>query len=152
MKISYIVKRLSNPRVRRRLKIGLSVWFGAMLLGVLFKVVYDVGYFNAQKAAALKHDEHSELPATLPVLTKQIAQRIVTGALKEDFNNPKTVVEQIVDDNPKLATIIIENNKVRQIARIINMQMFFTCELFNAEGYNLNDGIEYQYNINRIYH
>lgn len=29
------------------------------------------------------------------------------------------------------------------------MRLFFSCELYNDEGYNLNAGIEHQYNINR---
>ncbi|MGR9037746.1 MAG: hypothetical protein ACU83O_14350, partial [Gammaproteobacteria bacterium] len=48
MKIRVIIKKLSNPRVRRRLKIALSVWFGGIILGLMFKVVYDIGYFDAQ--------------------------------------------------------------------------------------------------------
>ena len=47
-KIRVIIKKLSNPRVRRRLKIALSVWFGGIILGLVFKVVYDIGYFDAQ--------------------------------------------------------------------------------------------------------
>ncbi|MEY3787688.1 MAG: hypothetical protein RLZ75_1895, partial [Pseudomonadota bacterium] len=38
MKFQVIKKRLSNPRVRRRLKIGLSVFGGAIMLAILFKV------------------------------------------------------------------------------------------------------------------
>ncbi len=138
------LKRLSNPRVRRRLKIGLSVWFGLMLLGGLFKVVYDIGFFNAQ---SLKSDQDTELkqPANYPVVTLQSAQRIVSGALKEDPSNPQTVVVKIIDDNHRLATVIIENKQTKKIAWIIDMHLFFIGELFNAEGYNLNKGIEYQY-------
>jgi hypothetical protein len=75
------------------------------------------------------------------------AQRIVSGALKEDPNNPKTIVNQIIDNNQKLSTIIIENNKLKKIAWIIDMRLFFTGDLFNEEGYNLIDGLEHQYNI-----
>ena len=146
MKIRVIIKKLSNPRVRRRLKIALSVWFGGIILGLMFKVVYDIGYFNAQ---SLENDINTELPTKHPVLTMESAQRIVSGALKEDPNNPKTIVDQIIDNNHKISTIIIENNKIKKIAWIIDMRMFFACELFNDEGYNLNEGIERQYNINR---
>jgi hypothetical protein len=149
MKIRVIIKKLSNPRVRWRLKVGLSVWFGVILLGVLFKVVYDIGYFNAQ---SLKNDKKAELPATYPVLTLESAQRIVSGALKEDPNNPKTIVAQIINDNHNLSTIIIENNKIRKIAWIIDLHLFFTSDVFNNEGYNLTEGLEHQYNISRDVH
>jgi len=146
MKIRDILKKLSNPRVRRRLKIGLSVYGCLIILGVLFKVVYDIGYFNAQ---SLKKDQIAELPTTYPVLTLESAQRIVSGALKEDPNNPKTIVDQIIDNDHKLSTVIIENNKIKKIAWIIDMRLFFTGDLFNNEGYNLTEGIEHHYNINR---
>jgi hypothetical protein len=145
MKIHVIVKKLSNPRVRRRLKIGLSVYFGIFMIGLLFKVVYDIGYFNAQ---SLKSDKNAELVITHQVLTMESAQRIVSGALKEDPSNPKTIVDQIIDDNQRFSTIIIENNKIKKIAWIIDMRLFFTGELFNDEGYNLTEGIEHQHNIN----
>ncbi|MGD0959477.1 MAG: hypothetical protein ABSB19_06695 [Methylomonas sp.] len=81
-------------------------------------------------------------------MTIESAQRIVSGALKEDPNNPKTIVDQIVDDNQKLATIIIENNKQKKIGWIIEMRLFFIGDLFNDKGYNLTESIEYQHNIN----
>ena len=146
MKIRIIIKKLSNPRVRRRLKIGLSVMGGAILLSMTLKIVYDIGYFDAQ---SLENDKNAELPTTQPVLTMESAQRIVSGALKEDPTNPKTIVDQIIDNNYKLATIIIENNKVKKIAWIIDMHLFFTGDLFNDAGYNLTEGIEQQHNINR---
>ncbi|MGR8942073.1 MAG: hypothetical protein ACU83P_10840 [Gammaproteobacteria bacterium] len=146
MKIRVIIKRLSNPRIRRRLKIALSIFFGGIILGVMFKVVYDIGYFDAQ---SLENDKIAQQPTAYPVLTMESAQHIVSGALKEDPTNPKTVVTQIVDNNHRLSTIIIESNKIKKIARIIDMHLFFTCELFNEEGYNLNEGIEHQYNIDR---
>jgi hypothetical protein len=145
MKIRFIIKKLSNPHVRRRLKIGLSVYAGLIILGVMFKVVYDIGYFNAQ---SLKNDKNAELPTTYPVLTLESAQRIVVGALKEDPTNPKTTVVQIIDNNHKLSTIIIENNKIKKIAWIIDLHLFFTGDLFNDQGYNLTEGVEHQYNIN----
>jgi len=58
-------------------------------------------------------------------------------------------VAQIIDNNHKLVTIIIENNKLKKIAWIIDMHLFFTGDLFNDAGYNLTVGIEQQHNINR---
>jgi hypothetical protein len=107
---------------------------------------YDIGYFNAQ---SLKSDKNAELFITHPVRTMESAQRIVSGALKEDPTNPKTIVVQVINDNQKLSTIIMENNKLKKIAWIIDMRLFFTGDLFNDEGYNLTEGIEHQHNINR---
>jgi hypothetical protein len=146
MKIRFIINRLSNPRVRRRLKIALCIWFGGILLAILFKVVYDLGYFDAQ---SLKDEEIAALPTTHPVLTPEAAQRIVTGALKEDPTNPETIVDQIVNNNPRLATVIIEKNRIKKVAWIIDMRMFFAGELYNDAGYNLNEGIEREYNLAR---
>lgn len=146
MKIRVIIKKLSNPRVRRRLKIGLSVYGAVVIIGLMFKLVYDIGYFNAQ---SLKNDKNAELPITYPVLTIESAQRIVSGALKEDPTNPKTIVNQIIDNDHKLSTIIIENNKLKKIAWIIDMRLFFIGDLFNDGGYNLTEGIEHQHNIDR---
>jgi hypothetical protein len=146
MKVRVMIKKLSNPRIRRRLKIGLSVYGVAIIIGLLFKLVYDIGYFNAQ---SLRNDKNTELPITHPVLTMESAQRIVSGALKEDPTNPKTIVGQIIDSNHKLSTIIIENNKLKKIAWIIDMRLFFTGDLFNDAGYNLTEGFERQHNINR---
>jgi hypothetical protein len=112
MKIRVIIKRLSNPRVRRRLKIGISVFGGAIMICLTFKIVYDIGYFDAQ---SLENAKNAELLTTQPVLTMESAQRIVSGALKEDPTNPKTIVGQIIDNNHKLATIIIKNNKVKKL-------------------------------------
>ncbi|MFU8789535.1 MAG: hypothetical protein ACNA7G_10930 [Methylobacter sp.] len=146
VKFRAIIKKLSNPRVRRRLKIGLSVYGGLVILGLMFKMVYDIGFFNAQ---SLKDEQNAGLPGAQPALTMKSAQRIVSGALKEDPSNPKTVVNQIINNNPKLSTLIIENNKVKKIAWIIDMHLFFTGDLFNDGGYNLTKGIEHQHNINR---
>jgi hypothetical protein len=146
MKIRFIIKKLSNPRVRRRLKIGLSVYGVIIIIGLLFKVVYDIGYFNAQ---SLKNDEKASLLVTRSELTMESAQHVVTGALKEDPNNPKTIVSQIIDNDEKLSTIVIENNKIKRIAWIIDMRLFFTGDLFNNEGYNLTEGFEHQHNIIR---
>lgn len=149
MKIQVIIKRLSNPRVRRRLKISLSVCGSVIMIGLTFKLGYDIGYFDAQ---ALENDQNSELPTAQPVLTMESAQRIVSGALKEDPTNPQTIVDQIINNNHKLSTIIIEKNKLKKIAWIIDMRLFFKDDLFNDEGYNLTKGIEYQHNIKRDAH
>ncbi|MGZ8225147.1 MAG: hypothetical protein ACXWT3_00745 [Methylococcaceae bacterium] len=148
-KIRIIIKKLSNPRVRRRLKIGLSVWAVVIILGVSFKLVYDIGYFDA---LSLENDNNAELPIAHPVLTMESAQRIVTGALKEDATNPETIVAEIIDNNPKLSTIIIENTKQKQIAWIIGMRLFFIGDVYNDEGYNLTQGVAKQHNINRGEH
>ncbi|MGZ4968870.1 MAG: hypothetical protein ACXV8O_07550 [Methylobacter sp.] len=145
-KFRVIIKKLSNPRVRRRLKIGLSAYGVVIIIGLMFKLVYDIGYFNAQ---SLKNDENAAQLIARPVLTMESAQRIVSGALKEDPTNPKTIVTQVIDNDQKLSTIIIENNKIRKIAWIIDMRLFFTGDLFNNEGYNLTEGIEHHYNIDR---
>ena len=111
-----------------------------------FKLGYDIGYFDA---LALKNDNNAESPIPQPLLTMESTQRIVSGALKEDPTNPKTIVEQIIDNNHKLSTIIIENNKLKKIAWIIDMRLFFSDDLFNDEGYNLTEGMEHQHNISR---
>ena len=144
MKIRVIKKKLSNPRVRRRLKIGLSVFGSAIIMVILVKVVYDIGFFDAQ---ALKNANNTALPHTDdPVLTMESAQQIVSGALKEDFNNPRTIVKMIVNNDNKLSTVIIENDKEKKIAWIINMRLFFTGDLYNDERINLTEAIERQHN------
>jgi hypothetical protein len=145
-KISIIKKKLSNPRVRRRLKIGLFIYGGVIAMGVEFKLAYDIGYFDAQ---ALKKERNTGLSVAHSVLTLESAQRVVTGALKEDPTNPKTLVTQIFDNNQKLATIIIESDKQQKVAWIIDMRLFFTGNLYNNDGYNLTEGIEKQNNIIR---
>lgn len=145
MKIRAIIKKLANPRVRRRLKIGLAVYGLLIIIGVLFKVVYDIGYFNAQ---AVKNDRIAGQAVVNQVLTMEAAQQIVTGALKEDPTNRKTIVAQIIDNNQKLSTIVIENKNIKRIAWIIDMRLFFVGDLFSYEGYNLTEGLERQYNIN----
>ncbi|MFI3217623.1 MAG: hypothetical protein QX189_00680, partial [Methylococcales bacterium] len=79
-KIRLIIKRLSNPRVRRRLKIGLSIYGCIILLCLIFKIAYDIGYFNAE---ALKREKNAQLSTTNPILTTEKARQIVAGALKE---------------------------------------------------------------------
>jgi hypothetical protein len=145
-KIRFIIKRLSNPRVRRRLKIGLSVYAGIIILCLTFKIAYDIGFFNAE---ALKREKNAQLPTTNPVLTTERAKQIVAGALKEDPSNPQTLVIQLIDNNPHFAIIMIEKNKLKQIAYIIDMRLFFIGNLLNAEGYNLTEEMENQYDIKR---
>ena len=146
MKIRVIIKKLSNPRVRRRLKIGLSVWGGVIMIGLIFKLGYDIGYFDAQ---SLENEKNAELPIKHQVLTMESAQRIVSGALNEDPTNPKTIVDEIIDNHHKLSTIIIENNKLKKIAWIIDMRLFFSGDLFNDQGINLTEGVEHQHTITR---
>lgn len=112
----------------------------------MLKAVYDIGYFDAQ---SLENDKLAELPTTEPVLSLESAQNIVTGALKEDPSNPQTVVDQIININHRLYAVIIENNKIKKIAWILDMHLLFTGELFSDDGNNLNEGIERQYNIDR---
>ena len=144
-KIAFIRKKLANPRVRRRLKIGLFIYGSMIMSGVIFKIAYDIGYFDAQALKKQKDTEFQQIEK--PALTLVDAQRIVTGALKEDPTNPKTRVVQIIDDDPKLSTIVIENNKLKKIGWIIDRRLFFFGDLFNDAGYNLADGIKKQYNI-----
>ncbi|PPD35488.1 MAG: hypothetical protein CTY19_00075 [Methylomonas sp.] len=144
MKFSVFIKRLSHPQVIRRLKIGLSVWALAILISLLIKLAYDIGYFKAQ---SLIDEKNAAAPSTRQVLTIEAAQLVVTGALKEDPSNPKTIVTQVVDNNQKLSTVIIENNKQKKIGWIIDMRLFFTGDLFNDQGYNLTQSIQYQHNI-----
>ena len=141
MKFSVIIKRLKHPQVRRRLKIGLSVWAVAILLSVLFKIVYDIGYFKAQSKI---DNSNAATPNVRQVLTMEAAQRIVTGALKEDASSPKTIVTQILENDQKLASIIIENNRQQKIAWIIDLHLFFTGDLYNDKGYNLTEAIDKQ--------
>ncbi|NOT84547.1 MAG: hypothetical protein HOP02_07145 [Methylococcaceae bacterium] len=140
------LKRLSNPRIRRRLKIALSVWIGAMLLAVSYKVVYDIGHFDAKSLESTKNANGPIVP--LPKLSLEAAQKIVTGALREDPSAPKTFVTQVLDDDHKLATLMIEKDKQKSIAWIIDMRLFFKADLLDHEGYNLTEGFEKQYEIN----
>jgi len=146
MKFNVFLKRLSHPRVRRRLKIGLSVWGVAIIISLIAKLAYDIGYFKAQ---SLIEEKLSQIPVTHQVLTLESAQRIVSSALKEDINNPKTIVTNIIDNNNKLSTVIIENNNQRKIGWIIEMRLFFVGDLLNDNGYNLTESIELQHNIKR---
>jgi hypothetical protein len=140
-KIQFIIKRLSNPRVRRRLKIGLSIYGGIIMLCLLFKFGYDIGYFNAD---AQRQSKKAEIPNTQTVLTMESAQRIVSGALKQDPLYPDTLVTQIIDDNQHFSIIVIQNKSLKSIAYIIDMRLFFTGNLLTADGYNLTETMERQ--------
>lgn len=144
MKFSVFIKRLSHPQVIRRLKIGLSLWGIAIVLSIVLKITYDIGYFKAQ---SLLEQKNAAAPSTRQTLTIEAAQQIVTGALKEDPGNLKTIVTQVIDNNQKLATVIIENNRQKKIGWIIDMRLFFIGDLFNDNGYNLTESLEYQHNI-----
>lgn len=144
MKFGVFVRKLSHPRVRRRLKIGLSAWAIAIVVSLIFKLAYDIGYFKAQ---SLIDKKNAPGQVTRQVLTMESAQRIVSGALKEDTGNPKTIVSQIIDNDQKVSTIIIESNNQKKIGWIIDMRLFFTGDLFNDNGYNLTEALEQQYNI-----
>ena len=144
MKFSVFIKRLSHPQVIRRLKIGLSLWGIAIVLSIVLKITYDIGYFKAQ---SLLEQKNAAAPSTRQTLTIEAAQQIVTGALKEDPSNLKTIVTQVIDNNQKLATVIIENNRQKKIGWIIDMRLFFIGDLFNDNGYNLTESLEYQHNI-----
>ncbi|WAR45518.1 hypothetical protein [Methylomonas rapida] len=128
------------------MKIGLSVWGVAIIISLIAKLAYDIGYFKAQ---SLIEEKLSQIPVTHQVLTLESAQRIVSSALKEDINNPKTIVTNIIDNNNKLSTVIIENNNQRKIGWIIEMRLFFVGDLLNDNGYNLTESLELQHNIKR---
>lgn len=144
MKFREFLNRLSHPRVRRRLKIGLSVWGVAIVISLVFKLAYDIGYFKAQ---SLINDKNAAKASARAVLTVESAQKVVTGALKEDPANPKTIVSQVVDNNPDISTIIVVNNNQKRVAWIVDMRLYFVGDLFNDNGYNLTESVENQYNI-----
>jgi len=148
MKFSAFVRKLSHPRVRRRLKIGLSVWAVAIFISLVCKLVYDIGYFNAQ---SLIDEKNAAARVGRSVLTLELAQRIVSGALKEDTRNPKTIVSQIINNDQKVSTIMIESNQQKKIGWIIDLRLFFTGDVFNDNGYNLTEALEQQYNIRSVH-
>lgn len=145
MKISVFFRKLSTPRVQNRLKIGLTVWGIAIILSLFFKLAYDIGYFKAQ---SIQDDKNAAINTSRQILTIEAAQRIVTGALKEDPDSPKTLVTQVVDNNQKLSTIIVENNRQKKVVWIIDMRLYFDGDLLNDNGYNLTKSLEQQYYIN----
>jgi hypothetical protein len=144
-KIRFIIKRLSNPRVRWRLKVAFSGMAGVIVIGLILVIVYNIGTFNVH---SLNNANNTESSNIRQVLTMEIAQRIVSGALKEDSANPKTTVNKIINDNQNLSTVIIENDKIKKVAWIIDMQLFYTGDVLNNEGYNLTEGIYNHYIAN----
>ncbi|MEY4768376.1 MAG: hypothetical protein RL637_1015 [Pseudomonadota bacterium] len=147
MKFSVLIKKLKNPRVRKRLKIALSVYGIAILLGIAFKMVYDIGHFNA---LAVENEKNKQLPSMIPqeVLTAEIAQKVITGALKENPQHPNTILVQIVNNERNFASIIIEKDNIRKVAWILDRRLFFSGDLLNESGYNITKAIERQHNIN----
>ena len=144
MKLSVFFRKLSTPRVQKRLKIGLTVWAGAIIISLFFKFAYDIGHFKAQSVI---NDKNSAVTATRQILTNDVAQRIISGALKEDPDHPKTLVSQIIDNNQKLSTVIVENNRQKKVVWIIDMHLYFDGDVLNDNGYNLTKSLERQYNI-----
>jgi hypothetical protein len=151
MKFSVFIKRLKNPRVRKRLKIALSVYAVAIILGISFKTVYNIGYFNAKALDDEKRAKRNPTPFIQRVMTKQYAQRIVSSVLKEDPANPKTIVERISSNSRKLSSIVIKNNGVKKVAWIIDMRLFFVGDLLDEGGYSLTKAGERKHNITNSY-
>jgi len=151
MKFSVFIKRLKHPRVRKRLKIALSVYATIIILGISFKTVYNIGFFNARALEDEKRAKRNPTPFIRRVMTKEYAQSIVSSALKEDPTNPKTIVERISSSNRKLSSIVIKNNGVRKVAWIIDMRLFFVGDLLDEGGYNLTKAVERKHNITDFY-
>ena len=148
MKLAVAIKKFKNPRVRKRLKIALSVYAVAIALGVTFKIVYDIGFFNAKAIESEKLAKRQAAPRVNPVLNKKEAQRIVSGALKENPNYPQTIVNRILSHDRDALSIEIETNQIKQVAWIIKKRLFFIGDLFDATGYNLTEAVERKNNIN----
>lgn len=151
MKFSVFIKRLKNPRVRKRLKIALSVYAVVIILGISFKTVYNIGYFNAKALDDEKRAKRNPTPFVRRVMTKEYAQRIVSSALKEDPTNPKTLVERISSNNRKLSSMVIKNNGLKKVAWIIDMRLFFVGDLLDEGGYSLTKAVERKHNIINSY-
>lgn len=151
MKFSVFIKRLKHPRVRKRLKIALSVYATIIILGISFKTVYNIGFFNARALEDEKRAKRNPTPFIRRVMTKEYAQGIVSSALKEDPTNPKTIVERVSSSNRKLSSIVIKNNGVRKVAWIIDMRLFFVGDLLDEGGYNLTKAVERKHNITDFY-
>ncbi|NOQ34360.1 MAG: hypothetical protein GQ569_00510 [Methylococcaceae bacterium] len=149
-KLAIVIKKFKSPRVRKRLKIALSVYAVGILLGIGSKVIYDIGYFNALALKDEKMAKRQSTPQVKVVLTKESAQRIVSNALKEDPANPQTTVERINRHNRELSSIVIEKDQVKKVAWIINMNLFFIGDIFDTKGYNLSKAVERKHNINNV--
>ncbi|MEY4719691.1 MAG: hypothetical protein RL563_2309 [Pseudomonadota bacterium] len=144
MELFIFIKRLSHPRVKKRLKIGLALWAVFFIIVLIAKISYDIGYFKAQSVI---DEKNAAISGGRQFLDIETAQKIVSGALKEDLYNPKTRVVQIINNDSKLSTIIIENNYRKNIAWIIDRHLFFNGDLLNDNGYNLTEAMQKQHNI-----
>lgn len=144
MQLFVFIKRLSHPQVKKRLKIGLSMWGLAIMLALTSKISYDIGYFKAQSVI---DEKNAPIAGARQFLDFETAQRTVSGALKEDLYNPKTRVVQIIENDSKLSTIIIENNYRKNIAWIIDKRLYFNGDLLNDNGYNLTEAMQKQHDI-----
>ena len=151
MKFSVFIKRLKNPRVRKRLKIALSVYAIAIILGISFKTVYNIGYFNAKALDDEKRAKRNPTPFVQRVMTKEYAQQIVSSALKENPINPQTIVERISSNNRKLSSIVIKKKGVKNVAWIIDMRLFFIGDILDEGGYSLTKAVERKHNITNSY-
>jgi hypothetical protein len=151
MKLSIFIKRLKHPRVRKRLKIALSVYAAVIILGISFKTIYNIGYFNAKALDDEKRAKRNPTPFVQRVMTKESAQRIVSSALKEDPLNPQTIVERISNNNRKLSSIVIKNKGVKKVAWIIDMRLFFMGDILDEGGYSLTKAVERKHNITNSY-
>ena len=151
MKLSIFIKRLKHPRVRKRLKIALSVYAAVIILGISFKTIYNIGYFNAKALDDEKRAKRNPTPFVQRVMTRESAQRIVSSALKEDPLNPQTIVERISNNNRKLSSIVIKNKGVKKVAWIIDMRLFFMGDILDEGGYSLTKAVERKHNITNSY-
>ena len=139
-----IIRRLSHPRVKKRLKIGLTVWAVTITLFLMCKLSYDIGYFKAQSVI---DDKNAATPVVRQFLDIETAQKVVSGALIEDPNNPKTTVIQILNNDPKFSSIIIESGTQKNIAWIVDRRLLFIGDVLSDTGYNLTDAQKKQHNI-----
>ncbi len=151
LKLHIFIEKLKKPRVRKRLKIALSVYTIVIILGISFKTVYNIGYFNARAIDDAKRAKQASSPFVRKIMTKEYAQRIITNALKENFTNPQTIVERISNSNPRLSSIVINNNGIKKVAWIINMRLFFIGNLLDEKGYNLTKAVERKHNLINSY-
>lgn len=145
------IKKLKNPRVRKRLKIALSVYAVAIILGISFKTVYNIGYFNARLIDKEKKAKLSSTPFVKRVMTKEYVQMLVSMALQENPADPQTIVDRISSNSRKLASIIIEKNGIKQVAWIIDMRLFFVGNVLDKRGYSLTNAVERKHNMPETY-